>query len=639
MSNTNEKDGAPQQPAGNIESFAWSKAENLYALFAKLWTPVQLFLAVGGLVMALYFGNGLRLSLLNSQHSIAKALEAKLEPTRNADQGIAAYLLSNVKGDWTDAKYLNVDEINSILEEINKKLIELAPKESKLIGGSTRSKTNAPTTAVSTAAPLDALEVIRKLKLQITNSGSTESWRTRITSMRKESFLVVPAMSLRRKSLTEPPFNANDELALSGVLKYNPEILFDLNLASEIEPIMRRMDGASGKELTIVQAYFITESGVFLIRKPGVKDHSNYYGKEFKPYMQYMDRPYFWGAVDDEQRTVTPTPFDYATKPYLDLGGNGFVVTFSKRFYLPNQRVGVLCIDAKLPESTTDEIAAYLKSLGARVSDFYWSEKNGAEPPLPPEFSWFIDELNKNEGAKSEVLGTITTEPPSLSQTQGGDEAGRVVRFTVPIGSSQYGEGNKKTRLLLVEFDSGRILRTLTWNLVFFAVGIALVIAVTWSLFRDYTVLKREMSNVLEKMSKVMRDASTPFAWLNERNEFHKVNNSLLKVLGYDNIEDLKRQTPTFRGLVRDETQPTYDAILETSRAGEETGEYEIDVITKEDKILHVRAHGERIPYPTFWRRGLPHRFGIFVEVTGPTPAAKPKLVSDRGESAKAHSR
>jgi hypothetical protein len=29
---------------------------------------------------------------------------------------------------------------------------------------------------------------------------------------------------------------------------------------------------------------------------------------------------------------------------------------------------------------------------------------------------------------------------------------------------------------------------------------------------------------------------------------------------------------------------------------------------------LAVLVHGERIPYPTFWRRGLPHRFGIFLE-------------------------
>ena len=294
---------------------------------------------------------------------------------------------------------------------------------------------------------------------------------------------------------------------------------------------------------------------------------------------------------------------------------------------MPNQRVGVLCVDAKLPDYITDDIEKHLRSLGANVSDFYWSEDKGITPGKdglpPPEFSWFSHEINKSEEARSRVLGTIVTEPVNASPTQTLDESARIVRFTVPVGSDESGEGVKRSRLLWVEFDYAGILNTLTKNLVLFAIGIALVIAVTWSLFLDYTVLKREMSNVLKNMSKVMRDASTPFAWLDEKNEFREVNNRMLEVLGYDNIEDLRRQSPTFRGLVTGKTQPVYDAILASSGAGEPTGEYEIDVIAKTDKVLHVRAHGERIPYPTFWRRGLPHRFGIFVEVIDPTSSRK----------------
>jgi hypothetical protein len=148
-----------------------------------------------------------------------------------------------------------------------------------------------------------------------------------------------------------------------------------------------------------------------------------------------------------------------------------------------------------------------------------------------------------------------------------------------------------------------------------FTIGIILVIAVTWSLLWDYTVLKREMSNVLEKMTKVMRDASTPFVWLDEKNEFVEMNDSMLNILEHNNIEELRTQSLTFIGLVTQATQQTYKDILEKSGKGQETGEYAIDVITKTGKVLKVRAHGERIPYPTWWRRGLPHRFGIFVEV------------------------
>jgi hypothetical protein len=64
---------------------------------------------------------------------------------------------------------------------------------------------------------------------------------------------------------------------------------------------MRKLDNASGERLTVIQTYFTTESGVFLIRAKGVNHQGDYYGKQFQPYTQYMDRPYFWGAVDAKQ--------------------------------------------------------------------------------------------------------------------------------------------------------------------------------------------------------------------------------------------------------------------------------------------------------------------------------------------------
>jgi len=39
------------------------------------------------------------------------------------------------------------------------------------------------------------------------------------------------------------------------------------------------------------------------------------------------------------------------------------------------------------------------------------------------------------------------------------------------------------------------------------------------------------MSDALDKMAKVMQEASTSFAWLDEKNEFVKVNRSTLTVL------------------------------------------------------------------------------------------------------------
>lgn len=603
----------------SLQAFGWTTLKEFTVLFTKLWTPVQLLLAAAGLTLAIYYGNALRLSLINTHRSVALALTSKLEPTRNTHQGITALLLSSVKEDWAKPERLNVAELTSILQQVDAKVRDEAAR-------SRAAAEKAAAADASRTAPPSVADLIGKLNLAIINPPELpERWRTAVVSMRRESFIMVPSVSFRRKTLNEASLVNGDQSQLTEALKHNPEIMFDLHLASELEPLMRGMDKASGERLTIKQTYFITESGVFLIRASGVKDQGDYYKDQFESYTQFMDRPYFWRAIDVQPGQVKPTPFDYGTKPYLDLGGNGFVVTFSKKIELPNQRVGVLCVDAKLPEYVTDEIKEYVKSLGASISDFYWIENEGREHiPLPPQFSWFNDQLNESREARSRLLGNIAIEPQKTLPSQSRDVSEGVVRFTVPVVSGEYGDGIKRTRLLGVEFDSAKVVATLYKNLAIFIAGICLVIAVAWSLFWDYTVLKKEMSNVLEKITKVMRDASTPFVWLDEKNEFVEVNQSMLNVLGHKNINELRKQSRTFKGLLTAATQPRYEEILNISGAGQETGEYEVDVITKSGKVLHVRAHGERIPYPTWLRRGLPHRFGIFVEVTEAMPAADP---------------
>lgn len=80
------------------------------------------------------------------------------------------------------------------------------------------------------------------------------------------------------------------------------------------------------------------------------------------------------------------------------------------------------------------------------------------------------------------------------------------------------------------------------------------------------------MSNVFEKMAKVMRDASAPILWFDEKNEFVEVNQSMLDVLMRNNIDELRKQSCTFKGLLTAATQPKYEEILNISGADQETG-------------------------------------------------------------------
>jgi PAS domain-containing protein len=644
----NHKEGAKEsglKSITSIESLGWNVVGKFYALFTKLWTPVQLLLAVAGLSVAIYYGSQLKLSLLNTQENMAKALASQVEPTRDAGQGSVAFLFRNMGDEWTKVEHLNKEELTLMLQDMKEKIREVTEKQLTEEGaGAAERRSGGRQTArskTSPAPPSDSAKIIRDLGLKAitTSSGGGEAGATANTAIvgtLKEYYLMVPVTALHGKTLKESPSILADPARLAELLDDNPETKSQMRIAAEIVPLMRRAEQASGDQLTIVQTYFITESNVFVIREAGVENQGEYYAGQFHPYTQQLDRPYVWGVLNSKPGRITPTPFDYVTKPYLDLGGNGFVVTFSKKFELPNHRFGVLCVDAKLPDSITDEIKKNMEDMGGKVSGFWWSESKGIEPEdsqrSPAEFSWFNVKLKESGQARSVVLGGITFAPVESTEARAKGEGGNVVKFTVPVTSREDKPGQKRTRLLLVDFDSTTILKQLTTNLLLFTGGIILVIAVTWSLFWDYTRLKQEMSNVLKNLSKVMRRASTPFLWLDEENGFIDVNDSFLKLMECGNLEELKKHSPTFRGLITAETQPTYDEVLACSGRGKETGEYEIDILTKSGKVLHARAHGERIPYPTLWRRGLPHRFGVLVEVVHPARAAKVKPSTGKSE-------
>src|SRR5258707_12285326 len=120
-----------------------------------------------------------------------------------------------------------------------------------------------------------------------------------------------------------------------------------------------------------------------------------------------------------------------------------------------------------------------------------------------------------------------------------------------------------------------------------------MVVAVTTILY-DYKLLHGEMNSVLRKMSRVMSDAATPFAWIDAKNQFVYANSSFLKLLDYPNVEELKSKP--FRALLTHETHQTYDDVLSNSVKGKETREYQMNIVTRQNAAVHVAAHGKWNP-------------------------------------------
>jgi hypothetical protein len=565
-------------------------------LLRRLSPGIQIALALLGLIIAVYYANRLSHRLIDGQEVVTKALNANLETTAHPHKGIAAFLLSGIDKELPPDQQIQVGErLRSNLTNIETKLQKLTDE----------------------AKTFNADQALSSLQLEVTNPKSAAAWQKAIIAKDSpDKFLMVPAISLRRQGLTEPPLN-NEELGT--VLKQNPEVLFDLEVASKLEPDFRSLDEqASIQSLQVVQTYFITESGVIRLHASNVGDQTGYYRDQFSAQTLFMDRPYFWGAVHGASQANAYGPFDFRTEPYIDLGGNGLVETYSRKLQLPNNRAAVICLDVKLPRSSIELMKKRLTTLGAVFGDFYWTVDQVNAEGIPDDFTWFVEDVkaSNNRKEQSRFVGGVAMEneqPQPTSATQPD-----VLRFTVPLESSQGSNNLRRTRLLWVRVDFAANRTSLTRDLIMFLVGTIMVVLLSWTMFLEYNVLGREMTGVLKKMTKVMHEASTPFAWLDDKNSFVDVNQAFLRILEYKNIEDLKHERATFRSLISAESQPDYDKVLEKSRSGRETGKYTVKMVTGKRRILHVVVHGERVPYPTFLKRSLPHRFGVFLSVFDP---------------------
>lgn len=553
--------------------------------FRKIPPRVLYLLTVGALVMAIYCGWEIGQMLFASQDSLERTLKAELVSTAYPHRGVTPFVVADhektMPADRSYSPQLT-QAINDIANEIK--------------------------ATTDHYEEFDKEEVVKRFDPKVNNieskpgPDSNSTWQKAVSSNAlKGAFLMVPGISVRQLKVGTEKL---DDTNVDKVLMDNPEILFDFHIASRIDKKLSALNNVTVQSLTIVQVYFISESGFIFLRSLPINYGDGSYDFKFPRYTFFADRVYFWGAIDPHFPKDKDSPFDYHTNPYVDLGGNGIVKTYSRKVLLPNHRVGVICVDALLSKEPVTEIRQRLISLGATVSDASWTigptynQKEGHGDDVPG-FHWVGSQLGISEQEQARILGAIAFQddyPPD----PGDGPPDNVVRFTVPIGSKNVGGGKTTTNLLLVSFDASARKQTIFLYFTGFISGIFVLALATTTLIWHYTVLERSMKGVLDKMSDVMREAATPFARLDGKNRFVDANFSFLKLVDCLNLDELRNHAPTFRQLVTAETQQTYDAILEQSGKGEKTPKYTIDIITKNNEVIRVWAHGSgyHIPAP-----------------------------------------
>lgn len=565
----------------------------LLELFKKLskWVYIVILVAIS-LAAYNYFQWWRYSEQINKR--IESSLRANLDNTVWQHKGLAAYLLSDIEN-----KTLTPSSVQ-VSEEI-------------------RQSITSATEIVKKQNSISAAEIKDKLRLKIYSKDPNipiKPMNQSIIGGNEFFYVFLPAMSLTRSPIKYSQLNDEN---LTQVLEENPDALQDLTMALNFIELMQTLNKATVNSKNLVQTYFITESGLILIMSPRSINQQSFYNKKFETHYNFPDRSYFWDAVNKTQGDKN-APFDYASEPYVDLGGHGLVKTFSKALELPNQRIGVLCFDIQIGNLET-VVKERIAALGGSTGTFFWSDSGGIEneAQLPEtfksEFAWFKDNVNNS---RSGLLGRIAYQGDFQRDYSGED---KIVRFTIPLSTEVNGE-NRKVNLLWVRIDLGEFWRKQDMRLFVGTLaagfGIFFFAFSVYNVYDNYKLLKKGFREFSDNLDRVMSDANTPYIRVNQENEFIFVNKKFLDLLGYKTLQALKYEgvgyPRTFMSILTPDSQKMYTEILKESEKGEKTGIYKATLIRADNTTIEVQAHGEKIAFPSITEQKFPNRFGIIIE-------------------------
>jgi PAS domain-containing protein len=423
------------------------------------------------------------------------------------------------------------------------------------------------------------------------------------------SFLLQPVHPLAGNHWTDG--------ALHRALPANPQIGLALGAALAATATLKALDSEGIDGLPIDQSYFMSDIGTVMIRRNSLGRLDSTYLTSFRPSRFFAERPYFWRAVDGTQRSGS---FDYVTEPYIDHGGLGAVRTYVKVLKLPNGRRAIIGMDCSIPngeKAIIDKlrrIAPPVDQLRSRRPRIVIATKDrghlrfAAEDGSVP--AWLSDMSDIFSGTTAEVTGQITSD-----HDHGNPANPDVFQFAIPVGKDPA-SGGMSTRIVLAEVNLDQM-RNLWLPGILCVVMSLLFGAMLHFFYHQHVVQRREQERVLNKVASIMRDAPTPFCWLNEHNEFIYANARLIELLGYRSLADLQEHPTGFRRTFREmldlQDQAAYDALLRRSAHELPTDRYTVRVRTNNNAYFRVDVHGERMPFGGVWRNEGPHRFGVFL--------------------------
>jgi hypothetical protein len=383
------------------------------------------------------------------------------------------------------------------------------------------------------------------------------------------------------------------------------------------------------------QVYLITKEGVNRIFTRGSPYPADKYASQFPSSTFFPSRPYFWPAVREAESGVLggplPAPnatvgsFFYVSRPYLDLGGSGVVITLARSIALDDVTTAVLCFDLQFDVSQN-----LYTALERNVSELSGNSivvdcmvTSNSEPHCSPADQKVLDEPeshllkkvqdklaeSKDDFERSRILGNLLR-----LDTPASDSPSKI-SFSLPMDQEFLPNDVQKVKLLLVDLDINSFREKTTLIGVAAASAFGLMTVLLSYLWGSNVMKHREYQSSFSKLAEVMYYSPTPYLRLDSEDRICDMSASFCWLIGVqptpDNFDALKGKT--FRSIcANNNSREEYDRVQQLRKDAEQVDSYLLDLKANDGSQVKVRVFSAAVPPAE--NSDLPETFGILVE-------------------------
>ena len=570
--------------------------------------PVALVTCIVLFVGSLVLVNWYRSRAATYESLINRTLGAETEDTPQSHKGLEAFIFSNVR--------LGLDD-QLRKAHFDPDFIEKYKSFADAIADSHSALTHLPSHIDLTVAPNGVGDIYTD------------------TSSDTPGYLFLPTYLSHGEVSTSKGIASISDTALVRAVIFGRSVAGALQRLSDTAIIAPDEAGAEVQlylQPSTAQVYLITVEGVNRIFNRRAEHPSAEYGSQFPAKTFFPSRPYFWPALGPEGPDPSKSPttsepigtFFHVSKPYLDLGGSGVVITLSRPVVVDGLR-SVLCIDIQLDSTQKNvytDLAQSVRSLGGTAAYLNCTIRAQSNPDCPGETSTDEEEKKLTKRLKnalatgqykkswSTILGNLYVFESTPSESR--------LRFSVPI-SQEFSGSDQKVQLLLVDVDLNAYRDRTSLIALGAATCFGIMTVLLAYLWGSNVMQRKDLVAALERVAEVMSFSPTPYLRLDSTDRIRDASPSFYSLIGIpptaENIAMVKQKT--FRSYCADAlSEAEYERVETRRRQGLPVGEYVLELRRADQSTVRVRVHSAALP--EMETSGLPETFGILVEQTMP---------------------